>query len=273
MFSPQVAVPSSPLSVNLPRWAVRVARARAGRRGRTRAGQRPRVRFAETLVEAGQRAARDRRGPPSPCAAAGADYQLRPAAPCPALMARFKVEGLMARSIHVCALRALGLRAPRAARASSSRTEASRWTELGHAPRLSQVATQLRGDSWWSPSGRRSRSAPDRNKLTRRRNLTDRERAARPSTSLRSVPSVEVDGTNKREALRGKPRTWWCRSNGRSSPLKGEQLGKLPRPSLPASAVKNVRGGRTNPSAEETIPKVRPASFNIVLKPGGPRSG
>jgi ferric enterobactin receptor len=77
---------------------------------------------------------------------------------------------------------------------------------------------------------------------------------------LRNTPSVEVDESNK-VSLRGNENVI-VQINGRSSPLKGEQLGNF-LAQLPASAVSRVEVA-TNPSAKND-PEGSAGIINIVL--------
>ena len=100
--------------------------------------------------------------------------------------------------------------------------------------------------------------APDRN-IYSTKNMT----AATGGTAidvLRNVPSVEVDASNQ-VSLRGNQNVV-VQINGRSSPLKGEQLGNF-LAQLPASMVKNVEVS-TNPSAKND-PEGTAGIVNIVL--------
>ena len=78
---------------------------------------------------------------------------------------------------------------------------------------------------------------------------------------LRNIPLVEVDGSN-RVSLRGSENVV-VQINGRSSPLKGEQLGAF-LAQLPAGTVKSVEVS-TNPSAKND-PEGTAGIINIVLK-------
>ena len=77
---------------------------------------------------------------------------------------------------------------------------------------------------------------------------------------LRNIPLVEVDGSNK-VSLRGNGNVV-VQINGRSTPLKGEQLGTF-LAQLPSSVVKNVEVA-TNPSAKDD-PEGTAGIINIVL--------
>lgn len=77
---------------------------------------------------------------------------------------------------------------------------------------------------------------------------------------LRNVPSVEVDASNN-VTLRGNQNVV-VQINGRSSPLKGDQLGNF-LAQLPASVIKNVEVS-TNPSAKND-PEGTAGIINIVL--------
>ena len=77
---------------------------------------------------------------------------------------------------------------------------------------------------------------------------------------LRNIPLVEVDGTNK-VSLRGNGNVV-VQINGRSTPLKGDQLGTF-LSQLPAGTVKNVEVA-TSPSAKDD-PEGTAGIINIVL--------
>ena len=77
---------------------------------------------------------------------------------------------------------------------------------------------------------------------------------------LRNIPLVEVDGTNK-VSLRGNGNVV-VQINGRSTPLKGDQLGAF-LAQMPANVVKNVEVA-TNPSAKDD-PEGTAGIINIVL--------
>ncbi len=100
--------------------------------------------------------------------------------------------------------------------------------------------------------------APDRNTYSTKNMATASGGTA--IDVLRNVPSVEVDGTNN-VSLRGNQNVV-VQINGRSSPLKGEQLGNFLQ-QLPASAVKHVEVS-TNPSAKND-PEGTAGILNIVL--------
>ena len=78
---------------------------------------------------------------------------------------------------------------------------------------------------------------------------------------LRNIPLVEVDQTNK-VSLRNNSNVV-VQINGRSSPLKGEQLGIF-LAQLPANMVKTVEVA-TNPSAKDD-PEGTAGIINIILK-------
>jgi outer membrane receptor protein involved in Fe transport len=77
---------------------------------------------------------------------------------------------------------------------------------------------------------------------------------------LRNIPSVEVDGSNN-VSLRGNSNVV-IQINGRSTPLKGDQLGTF-LAQLPAGTVKNVEVA-TNPSAKDD-PEGTAGIINIIL--------
>ncbi len=100
--------------------------------------------------------------------------------------------------------------------------------------------------------------APDRTSYNTR-NMT----AASGGTAidvLRNIPQVEVDGTNK-VSLRGNQNVV-VQINGRSTPLKGEQLGTF-LSQMPANTVKTVEVA-ANPSAKDD-PEGTAGIINIVL--------
>ena len=100
--------------------------------------------------------------------------------------------------------------------------------------------------------------APDRNSYSVK-NMT----AASGGTAidvLRNIPLVEVDGSNN-VSLRGNANVV-VQINGRSTPLKGDQLGAF-LAQLPAGTVKNVEVA-TNPSAKDD-PEGTAGIINIVL--------
>lgn len=100
--------------------------------------------------------------------------------------------------------------------------------------------------------------APDRNSYSTKNMATASGGTA--VDVLRNVPSVEVDGSNA-VSLRGNANVV-VQINGRSSALRGEQLGSF-LAQLPASAVKNVEVA-TNPSAKND-PEGTAGIINIVL--------
>ena len=100
--------------------------------------------------------------------------------------------------------------------------------------------------------------SPDRNSYSTK-NMTTASGGTAVDV-LRNVPSVEVDASNQ-VSLRGNQGVV-VQINGRSSPLKGEQLGNF-LAQLPASAVKNVEVS-TNPSAKND-PEGSAGIINIVL--------
>jgi hypothetical protein len=78
--------------------------------------------------------------------------------------------------------------------------------------------------------------------------------------ALRNVPSVEVDGSNQ-ISLRGNPNVV-VQINGRTSPLRGEQLGNF-LSQLPASTIARIEVA-TSPSAKED-PEGTAGILNLVL--------
>jgi outer membrane receptor protein involved in Fe transport len=77
---------------------------------------------------------------------------------------------------------------------------------------------------------------------------------------LRNIPLVEVDGSNN-VSLRGNANVV-IQINGRSTPLKGDQLGAF-LAQLPAGSVKNIEVA-TNPSAKDD-PEGTAGIINIIL--------
>jgi ferric enterobactin receptor len=122
---------------------------------------------------------------------------------------------------------------------------------------MSVVAAQLAGQEVVAERDEVA-LAPDRNSYSTR-NMTTASGGTAIDV-LRNVPSVEVDGTNN-VSLRGNANVV-VQINGRSSPLKGEQLGNF-LAQLPASALKNVEVA-TNPSAKND-PEGTAGIINIVL--------
>jgi ferric enterobactin receptor len=122
---------------------------------------------------------------------------------------------------------------------------------------VSPVAAQLAGQQILAEREEVT-LAPDRNSYSTK-NMTTASGGTAIDV-LRNVPSVEVDGTNN-VSLRGNANVV-VQINGRSSPLKGEQLGNF-LAQLPASAVKNIEVA-TNPSAKND-PEGTAGIINIVL--------
>jgi outer membrane receptor protein involved in Fe transport len=100
--------------------------------------------------------------------------------------------------------------------------------------------------------------SPDRNSYSTK-NMTTASGGTAVDV-LRNIPSVEVDGSNK-VSLRSNENVV-VQINGRSSPLKGEQLGAF-LAQLPAGLVKTVEVA-TNPSAKND-PEGTAGIINIVL--------
>ena len=100
--------------------------------------------------------------------------------------------------------------------------------------------------------------APDRNSYSTK-NMTTASGGTAIDV-LRNIPQVEVDGANK-VSLRSNDNVV-IQINGRSSPLKGEQLGAF-LAQLPAGTVKTVEVA-TNPSAKND-PEGTAGIINIVL--------
>jgi ferric enterobactin receptor len=100
--------------------------------------------------------------------------------------------------------------------------------------------------------------APDRNSYTVK-NMTTASGGTAIDV-LRNIPLVEVDGSNN-VSLRGNANVV-IQINGRSTPLKGDQLGAF-LAQLPAGTVKTVEVA-TNPSAKDD-PEGTAGIINIVL--------
>src|SRR4051812_6956618 len=100
--------------------------------------------------------------------------------------------------------------------------------------------------------------APDRNSYSVK-NMTTASGGTAIDV-LRNIPLVEVDGSNN-VSLRGNANVV-IQINGRSTPLKGDQLGAF-LAQLPAGTVKNVEVA-TNPSAKDD-PEGTAGIINIVL--------
>jgi len=100
--------------------------------------------------------------------------------------------------------------------------------------------------------------APDRNSYSVK-NMTTASGGTAVDV-LRNIPLVEVDGSNN-VSLRGNANVV-IQINGRSTPLKGDQLGAF-LAQLPAGTVKTVEVA-TNPSAKDD-PEGTAGILNIVL--------
>lgn len=122
---------------------------------------------------------------------------------------------------------------------------------------LAAIASQIAGQTVTAEREDVTLS-PDRNSYSTK-NMTTASGGTAVDV-LRNVPSVEVDATNT-VSLRGNENVV-VQINGRSSPLKGEQLANF-LAQLPASAVKNVEVS-TNPSAKND-PEGTAGIINIVL--------
>jgi ferric enterobactin receptor len=165
----------------------------------------------------------------------------------------FRVDGLTPGQYTV-RIRALGF-AP-LMRGDVTITAASPVVDLGTLA-LSPVATQLESQVVTAERAEVT-LAPDRNSYS-----TKNMAVASGGTAidvLRNIPSVEVDGTNN-VSLRGNANVV-VQINGRSSPLKGEQLGQF-LVQLPASTVTRVEVS-TNPSAKND-PEGTAGIINIIL--------
>ncbi len=122
---------------------------------------------------------------------------------------------------------------------------------------LSRVAAQL-GPQAVTAEREDVVIAPDRNIYSTKNMVTAGGGTA--IDVLRNVPTVEVDATNN-VSLRGSQNVV-VQINGRTSPLKGDQLGNF-LAQLPASTIKNVEVS-TNPSAKND-PEGTAGIINIVL--------
>jgi outer membrane receptor protein involved in Fe transport len=122
---------------------------------------------------------------------------------------------------------------------------------------LSPLVAQLSGQTVTAERAE-VQLAPDRNSYAVKNTATASGGTA--IDVLRTIPSVEVDGTNN-VSLRGNTNVV-VQINGRSSPLKGEQLGNF-LAQLPSSGVARVEVA-TNPSAKND-PEGTAGIINIVL--------
>ena len=122
---------------------------------------------------------------------------------------------------------------------------------------LATVATKLEGQVVTAERDE-VQLAPDRNSYSTK-NMTTASGGTAVDV-LRNVPSVEVDGSNK-VSLRGNENVV-VQINGRTSPLRGEQLGTF-LAQLPSSTVSRVEVS-TNPSAKND-PEGTAGIINIVL--------
>jgi outer membrane receptor protein involved in Fe transport len=165
----------------------------------------------------------------------------------------FQVDGL-APGRYTVRVRALGF-AP-LVRSDVTITAEHPLADLGTLT-LSTVATKLEGHVV-TAEREDVALAPDRNSYSTKNMATASGGTA--VDVLRNVPSVEIDGSNN-VSLRGNANVV-VQINGRSSPLKGEQLGHF-LTQLPASAVTRVEVA-TNPSAKND-PEGTAGIINIVL--------
>ncbi|HVX40777.1 MAG TPA: TonB-dependent receptor, partial [Gemmatimonadaceae bacterium] len=165
----------------------------------------------------------------------------------------FKVDGLLP-GTYTLRVRALGYSPVE--RTGMVITAAKPVLDLGTIG-LAQVATQL-GTQVVSAEREDAQLAPDRNVYSTKNMATTKGGTA--IDVLRNVPSVDVDATNN-VSLRGNQNVV-VQINGRSTPLKGDQLGQFLQ-QLPATAVKNVEVS-TNPSAKND-PEGTAGIINIVL--------
>ena len=124
--------------------------------------------------------------------------------------------------------------------------------------KLGSIATELAGQEIKAERDEQQLS-PDRNTY----NVKNMTTAAGGTAIdvLRNIPLVEVDQTNK-VSLRSNSNVV-VQINGRSTPLKGDQLGIF-LAQLPASMVKTVEVA-TNPSAKDD-PEGTAGILNIILK-------
>jgi outer membrane receptor protein involved in Fe transport len=124
--------------------------------------------------------------------------------------------------------------------------------------KLRTIATELAGQEIKAERDEQQLS-PDRNTY----NVKNMTTAAGGTAIdvLRNIPLVEVDATNK-VSLRSNSNVV-IQINGRSTPLKGEQLGIF-LAQLPAHSVKTVEVA-TNPSAKDD-PEGTAGILNIILK-------
>ncbi len=165
----------------------------------------------------------------------------------------FRVDGL-APGRYSVRVRVLGF--AQLAKTDIVITMANPAVDIGTLPLLA-VAAKLAGQDVTAEREEQVLS-PDRNTYSTK-NMT----AASGGTAidvLRNIPLVEVDGTNK-VSLRGNGNVV-VQINGRSTPLKGEQLGTF-LAQMPANVVKNVEVA-TNPSAKDD-PEGTAGIINIVL--------
>lgn len=122
---------------------------------------------------------------------------------------------------------------------------------------LSQVATTLAGQTVVAERDEIQLS-PERNSYSVKNMATASGGTA--VDALRNIPSVEVDGSNK-VSLRGSDNVV-VQINGRTSPLRGEQLGTF-LAQLPANVVSRIEVAM-NPSAKED-PEGTAGIINLVL--------
>ncbi len=165
----------------------------------------------------------------------------------------FRVEGLAA-GRYTVRIRALGF-AP-VVKSSIVVSPAQPIVELGDVE-LKGTVTTLEGQTVVAERDEVA-LAPDRNSYSTKNMATASGGTA--IDVLRNVPSVEVDGTNN-VSLRGNQNVV-VQINGRSSPLKGEQLGNF-LAQLPAHTVSRVEVS-TNPSAKND-PEGTAGILNIIL--------
>ncbi|MDB4915476.1 MAG: TonB-dependent receptor, partial [Gemmatimonadetes bacterium] len=165
----------------------------------------------------------------------------------------FRVDGLAAGRYSI-RVRALGF--AQLIRANIVITAESPVVDLG-VLKLSTSVTKLEGQEV-TAEREEAVLAPDRNSYSTKNMATAAGGTA--IDVLRNIPAVEVDGSNK-VSLRSNENVV-IQINGRSSPLKGEQLGAF-LAQLPAGLVKNVEVA-TNPSAKND-PEGTAGIINIVL--------
>jgi ferric enterobactin receptor len=165
----------------------------------------------------------------------------------------FRINGLRP-GRYTLRVRALGFSV--ALRPSIDITAAAPMVDVG-AINLSPVGARIAGQVITAEQDEVT-LAPDRNSYSTRNMATASGGTA--VDVLRNVPSVAVDGSN-RLSLRGNDNVV-VQINGRSSPLRGEQLGNF-LAQLPASTIARIEVV-TNPSARDD-PEGTAGIINILL--------